>query len=277
MVVNQPHFAGPFPVVFPVPADAVEGTTYARFRLSSNGNLLATGVASDGEVEDYEVAVSPMANIFSTVRRIDTPLENQAASFRLLLGPKQREVLEAAGNDLDRVVQPAEQQQGVTAGVVDVSASAFLNPHRPECGFAYKGLCSAGLAFSLGAALRAEMGAKLDLRGWLDLVVLREAAIVNGFTSLAMNKLDVLSGISELKVCVAYEGDDGRRYDLRTPNITIYPDREYAETDQNVMITTHAGRTKAVGLQGSLDKGLLKMFSSDEQRVHTIILPHQFK
>ena len=71
--------------------------------------------------------------------------------------------------------------------------------------------------------------------------------------------------------------DDGRRYDLRTPSITIFPAREYAETDQNVMITTHAGRTKAVGLQGSLDEGLLKMFSSDEQRVHTIILPQQFK
>ncbi len=71
--------------------------------------------------------------------------------------------------------------------------------------------------------------------------------------------------------------EDGRRYDLRTPSITIYPGREYAETHQNVMITTHAGRTKAVGLEGSLDKGLLKMFSSDEQRVHTIILPDQFK
>jgi lipopolysaccharide export system protein LptC len=70
---------------------------------------------------------------------------------------------------------------------------------------------------------------------------------------------------------------DGRRYDLRTPSITIYPEREYAETDQNVMITTHAGRTKAVGLNGSLNEGLLKMFSSDEQRVHTIILPDQFK
>ncbi len=51
-------------------------------------------------------------------------------------------------------------------------AFAFLNPHRPECGFAYKGLCSAGLAFSLGAALRAEIGAKLDLREWLDLVAI---------------------------------------------------------------------------------------------------------
>jgi len=51
-------------------------------------------------------------------------------------------------------------------------AFAFLNPHRPECGFAYKGLCSAGLAFSLGAALRSDMHARLDLRAWLDLVAM---------------------------------------------------------------------------------------------------------
>lgn len=71
--------------------------------------------------------------------------------------------------------------------------------------------------------------------------------------------------------------DDGRSYELHTPSITIYPDREYAETSQDVMITTHAGRTQAVGLSGSLDEGLLQLFSNDEQRVHTIILPDQFK
>jgi hypothetical protein len=43
------------------------------------------------------------------------------------------------------------------------------------------------------------------------------------------------------------------------------------------MITTHAGRTRAVGLQGNLDQGLLKLFSNDEQRVHTVILADQFK
>jgi len=51
-------------------------------------------------------------------------------------------------------------------------AFAFLNPHRPQCGFAYKGLCSAGLAFSLGAALRTELKAELDIRPWLDLVAI---------------------------------------------------------------------------------------------------------
>ncbi len=41
--------------------------------------------------------------------------------------------------------------------------------------------------------------------GWLDLVILRFAARVNGLTSLAVNKLDTLMGIGKLKVCVGYE------------------------------------------------------------------------
>ncbi len=40
--------------------------------------------------------------------------------------------------------------------------------------------------------------------GWLDLVALRYAQRVNGFTELAVTKLDVLSGIPEIFVCVAY-------------------------------------------------------------------------
>ena len=75
---------------------------------------------------------------------------------------------------------------GVDVVVVDhhlvpkepLAALAFLNPHRPECGFPYKGLCSAGLALSLGAALRAELKATLDLRAWLDLVALGTIADV---------------------------------------------------------------------------------------------------
>jgi adenylosuccinate synthase len=41
--------------------------------------------------------------------------------------------------------------------------------------------------------------------GWLDAVVLRYAARVNGLWGLALTKLDVLSGLEELKLCVAYE------------------------------------------------------------------------
>ncbi len=44
--------------------------------------------------------------------------------------------------------------------------------------------------------------------GWLDLVPLRYAARVNSVTSLMLNKLDILSGIPELKVCVGYRIGD---------------------------------------------------------------------
>ncbi len=57
-------------------------------------------------------------------------------------------------------------------------AVAFLNPHRPECGFPYKGLASCGLALSIGAALRTALGRELDLRRWLDLVAIGTIADV---------------------------------------------------------------------------------------------------
>ncbi len=43
--------------------------------------------------------------------------------------------------------------------------------------------------------------------GWLDAVLLREAVTVNGLTDLAINKLDILSGFDELKICTAYDID----------------------------------------------------------------------
>ncbi len=49
--------------------------------------------------------------------------------------------------------------------------------------------------------------------GWLDLVALRYAARLNGFTSLALTKLDVLSYFDELPVCVRYRLPDGRESD----------------------------------------------------------------
>lgn len=43
--------------------------------------------------------------------------------------------------------------------------------------------------------------------GWLDLVVLRYTAMLNGYTSLALMLLDVLEGFEELKICTHYEID----------------------------------------------------------------------
>ncbi|MBX2861550.1 MAG: adenylosuccinate synthase [Vampirovibrio sp.] len=40
--------------------------------------------------------------------------------------------------------------------------------------------------------------------GWVDAVMLKYAARVNGLTGLAMTKLDVLDALAEVKICVAY-------------------------------------------------------------------------
>ena len=46
--------------------------------------------------------------------------------------------------------------------------------------------------------------------GWIDLPALRYAARVNGFDGLAITKLDVLTGLPEVRACVAYETPSGR-------------------------------------------------------------------
>ena len=48
--------------------------------------------------------------------------------------------------------------------------------------------------------------------GWFDAVVGRYATRINGVTDFVLTKLDVLTGLDEMPVCVAYEVD-GVRYD----------------------------------------------------------------
>lgn len=50
--------------------------------------------------------------------------------------------------------------------------------------------------------------------GWLDLPALRYAASVNGLDGLAITKLDVLTGLDEIQVCVAYDTPRGRTEDF---------------------------------------------------------------
>lgn len=45
--------------------------------------------------------------------------------------------------------------------------------------------------------------------GWFDAVIVRHSVRVNGLSKLAINKLDTLSGIGNLKICVAYKKSDG--------------------------------------------------------------------
>ena len=64
-----------------------------------------------------------------------------------------------------------------------------------------------------GAEFGATTGRKRRC-GWLDAVMLREAVTVNGLTSLALNKLDVLSGLREVPVATAYRIDGKLTHDF---------------------------------------------------------------
>jgi adenylosuccinate synthase len=57
--------------------------------------------------------------------------------------------------------------------------------------------------------------------GWFDAVLLRYAVRVNGLTELFVTKLDVLSGIPELKICIAYRFE-GKAYEDFPPHQTIF-------------------------------------------------------
>ncbi len=66
--------------------------------------------------------------------------------------------------------------------------------------------------------------------GWLDLPALRYASRINGLSSIAITKLDVLTGFDELKVCVAYKTPSGETddfpidaLDVSTPIYKTFP------------------------------------------------------
>jgi adenylosuccinate synthase len=54
--------------------------------------------------------------------------------------------------------------------------------------------------------------------GWLDAVLLRYAVRINGLTSLAITKMDVLDGFKELKICTGYR-HRGKLYREMPPDL----------------------------------------------------------
>jgi adenylosuccinate synthase len=128
----------------------------------------------------------------------------------------------AQGNflDVDHGTYPYVTSSNCVAGAV--CAGAGIGPTRIDrvLGItkAYTTRVGGGpfpteLSDSAGELLRqrgAEFGATTGRPrrcGWLDAVMLREAATVNGYTALAVNKLDVLSSTGEIQIATAYRVD----------------------------------------------------------------------
>ena len=75
--------------------------------------------------------------------------------------------------------------------------------------------------------------------GWFDAVVNRYAAQVNGLTDIVLTKLDVLTGLKEIPLCVAYDVNGERRDDMPTDQAEFavakpLDDRGYLCVDDNM-------------------------------------------
>jgi adenylosuccinate synthase len=75
--------------------------------------------------------------------------------------------------------------------------------------------------------------------GWLDIPLLRYARRVNDIDWIAMTKLDILSGLKKVKICVEYE-IDGKRVKIASPNVkTLEKSRPiYIELEGWPMLTS---------------------------------------
>ena len=88
-------------------------------------------------------------------------------------------------------------------------------------------------------------------------------------------KVQVREEIIELwqQVLARQIDNDGNFINIQTDSLTVYPEMDYLETDQTVRIDDNSGRTIAGGMKAYLQQGRFVFFSSDDQRVTTILLP----
>lgn len=98
-------------------------------------------------------------------------------------------------------------------GIPPTSIDRVIGIAKAYCTRVGNGPFPTELEDDLGQRLR-EVGAEYGATtgrprrcGWLDLVALRYATEINGVTELAITKLDVLSGLDEIRVATAYDVD----------------------------------------------------------------------
>ncbi|MBK7518054.1 MAG: adenylosuccinate synthase [Betaproteobacteria bacterium] len=122
--------------------------------------------------------------------------------------------------------------------------------------------------------------------GWLDAAALKRSMIINGVSGLCITKLDVLDGLSEIRICTGYELD-GRVVDILPLDADeIVACRPVYETLPGWSDST-AGLTNWEQLPLNARRYLermqaligvpIDMVSTGPDRVHTILLRHPFR
>ncbi len=127
--------------------------------------------------------------------------------------------------DVDHGLYPFTTSSNTVAGQVEAGSGIGLNREKRIVGIAKAYLTYVGrgpLPTEISPPLEdkiREVGQEYGTTtgrarriGWIDLVQLKYANQLNGFTELILTKVDVLTGLPDVKVCVGYE-IDGKKVD----------------------------------------------------------------
>jgi len=191
-------------------------------------------------------------------------LSTEALDRILACRPRLLITCDCGSSDHVRLLRAREA--GVDVIVIDhhlvptepLPALAFLNPHRPECAFPYKGLASCGLALSVAAAVRAELKHSLDLRSYLDLVAIgtiADVAPLNGD-----NRCLVRAGLALLTAGSLRPG-------LRALGAYARLETTSTPTAQDIAFRL-APRLNAPGRLGAPDDALAVLLASQPAQAH---------
>ncbi|MBD3647813.1 MAG: LPS export ABC transporter periplasmic protein LptC [Pseudomonadales bacterium] len=78
-------------------------------------------------------------------------------------------------------------------------------------------------------------------------------------------------------VVATRESPDGGFTNIQTERLSVFPDRDYAETDETVYIDNPSGRTSAAAMKAWFDPGRYQFFSDAGERVNTTLLPDSLR
>jgi adenylosuccinate synthase len=118
------------------------------------------------------------------------------------------------------------------AGVPPTSLQNLIGVAKAYCTRVGNGPFPSELDNELGEKIRqigGEFGATTGRprrTGWLDLVSLKHACMINGINNLVITKLDVLTGIDTIKIATHYKTEDGKIIDYFTSSTTKLYDYE---------------------------------------------------
>lgn len=129
IAIDLPMTAGAAnPVPFVVPANFSPGSTFARFRVSTETGLSALGLAADGEVEDYQVSLQALRRDFGDAPDPSYPTLSASNGASHVLPQVERSITHNGVSNFGFETGLAGWSTGGLANHVEVVTAANLNP-----------------------------------------------------------------------------------------------------------------------------------------------------